>query len=64
MSEEILNDLPIDDLIDLMAKSSDELLEMDKFSSDRFSVERKQREVELIQKVIVAKRAEFSPRLI
>jgi hypothetical protein len=64
VSEEILNDLPIDDLIDLMAKSSDELLEMDKFSSDRFSVEQKKREVELLQKVIVAKRTEFSPRQI
>ena len=61
MTEESLQALPINDLFDLMVKSMNELLAMNKIPHDKLSIKAKQKEVELLQKVIVAKRAEFPP---
>jgi hypothetical protein len=60
MTEEYLNKLPIDDLFDLLVKSVNELLELHK-NQDQLNMILKQKEVELIQSVIVAKRAAEIP---
>jgi hypothetical protein len=60
MIEAYLSSLQIKDLIDLMAKRNEELLELNKFSPNKLAVESKHTEVELIQKIIAAKRSEFS----
>ena len=60
MSEESLHKLPLDDLIDLMVKSADELYVMNRLSHDRDGVVLKLKEVELIQKIIGIKRRRFS----
>ena len=55
MTEESLNKLPIDDLFDLLVKSVNELLVLHK-NQDQLKMISKQKEVELIQKVILAKK--------
>ena len=57
MTEESLSKLPIDDLFDLLVKSVNDLLELHK-NQDQLNMILKQKEVELIQRVIVAKRAD------
>jgi hypothetical protein len=59
MSENDLNRLHINDLLDVMVKSMNELLAINKAPQNNLSIKLKQKEVELIQKVIVTKRAEL-----
>jgi len=61
MTAESLNKMPINDLFDLMVKSVNELLDMHKSNELVTKVDAKRKEVEMIQIVIVTKRAEESP---
>ena len=61
MTEESLHALPLDELLALMVKSVNELLELNKHPQYKFASKSKMTEVELIQKVIVSKKAEFPP---
>ena len=61
MTEESLHALPLDELLALMVKSVNELLELYKHPQYKFASKSKMTEVELIQKVIVSKKAEFPP---
>lgn len=61
MTEENLNKMSINDLFDLMVKSVNELLDMHKYHEHVFRTEIKRKEIELIQRVIVAKRAAEIP---
>lgn len=60
MSESDLYNLSIDELFDLLMKSTRELID---FNCERHEVEyeEKKNEVQLIQRIIVKKRAEFPP---
>ena len=60
MTEESLIALGINDLLDVMVKSVTELLGIDKTPQNKLAIKSKQKEVELIQKIIWAKKAEFS----
>jgi len=60
MTEESLIALGLNDLLDVMIKSVNELLVMNRIPQNKLAVKSKQKEVELIQKVILAKRAEVS----
>jgi len=61
MDEESLNKLHINDLFDLMVKKVNELLDMHNAHEMTTKVDAKRKEVELIQRVIVAKRANETP---
>ena len=61
MNEEALNKMSINDLFDLMVKSVNELLDMHKNHENVFVTELKRKEIELLQRVIVAKRAAEMP---
>ena len=60
MTEADINKMPINDLFDLLMKSTQELID---FNCEQHQVEydEKKSEVQLIQRIIVAKRAEFPP---
>lgn len=60
MYETDLNKLPIDALFDLLMKSTEELMYINCAEHD-IEYEEKKKEVQLIQRFIVAKRAEFRP---
>ena len=60
VSEENLKRIPVNDLVDLMVISVDELLALRKMR-EREKVTLKTKEVQLIQKVIASKRHEFLP---
>jgi len=60
MDEKSLKKLPINDLINLMVKSVNELLELHKTQNQQEMVS-KSKEVQLLQKLIAVKRAEFLP---
>ena len=61
MSEEFLKQLPVKDLFELMTLTIDELLSMHKEGDSTKEIMGKQKEVELLQKIIVAKRANEIP---
>ena len=61
MNEEALNKMSINDLFDLMVKSVNELLDMHKSHENVFVTELKRKEIELLQRVIVAKRPAETP---
>lgn len=61
MDEDSLNKLHINDLFDLMVKKVNELLDMHETHDMITKVDAKRKEVELIQRVIVAKRAIETP---
>jgi hypothetical protein len=65
MTEDTLKDLPLDTLFDLEVQNKNELLEIMekrlKYEEDEIAIGIKKKKVELLRKVIVAKRAEFSP---
>ena len=56
MTEESLIALDIDTLLDVMVKSVNELLVMDKTLRNKSAIKSKQKELELIQKVIWGKK--------
>ena len=58
VSEENLKCIPVNDLVDLMVTCVNELLELRKMR-DREKMISKSNEVQLIQKVIAAKKHEF-----
>ena len=60
MSESDLYKLPIDELFDLLMKETRELVDLT-HSPNKIDYDNKTDEVKLIQRVIVAKRAEFPP---
>ena len=60
MSETDLHELPIDALLELLRKSTEELVYFNCTEHDA-GYKEKRIEVQLIQKLIVAKRAEFAP---
>ena len=60
MTEESLIALDINDLLDVMVKSVTGLLGIGKIPQNKLAIKSKQKEVELIQKVILARRAELS----
>ena len=61
MNEEELHTLHVNDLFDLMVKSLTELSAMHKIRPDKLAIMSKQKYLELIQRIIVAKRSEFPP---
>lgn len=61
MSEEFLKQLPVKDLFELMTLTIDELMSMHKEGDGTKEIMEKQKEVELLQKIIVAKRAAETP---
>jgi len=61
MTEDSLHALPIEELLALMVKSVNELLQLNKYPQGKLTSKLKMTEVELIQKVIVSKRAESPP---
>ena len=61
MSEEFLNQLPVKDLFALMSLTMDELMSMHKEGEDVKLMTQKQKEIKLLQRVIVAKRAAETP---
>ena len=62
MNEEDLNDLRINDLYKLLAKQINELIAMERCKDDKIYINEKQREIDLIQRVLIAKRTAFSQR--
>ena len=60
MSEADLHKLPIDALFDLLMKGTKELIDFN-CEKNEIEYEEKKEEVQLIQRFIVAKRAEFPP---
>ena len=56
MTEESLMVLDINDLLDVMVKSVNELLIIDKTPQNKSAIKSKQKELELIQKVIWEKK--------
>lgn len=60
MSESDLYKLPIDELFDLLMKSTKELIDFH-CTEHELEYEEKKKEVQLIQRFIVAKRAGFHP---
>jgi len=60
MTEESLYTLHINDLLDTMVKSMNELSAMNKIPQNKLAIKAKQKEVELVQKVIAAKKAEIA----
>ena len=58
MTEESLHDLNMNDLIDLMVKSVNELLVLNRQPHDKAAIKRKMDEVERIQKEIGDRRAQ------
>ena len=61
MSEEFLNQLPVKDLLALISLTMDELMSMHKEGDDVKLMKQKQKEIELLQRIIVAKRAAETP---
>lgn len=60
MNEDLLSVIPTNDLFDMMIKSSNELLAIDcRENNDQFVIKRE--ELQIIQRVIVSRRAEFKP---
>ena len=59
MTEDNLNKLCIDELFDLLMKMTKELTDF-KSTQNEIEHDAKKNEVQLLQRVIVAKRAEFS----
>jgi hypothetical protein len=57
MNEESLRKIPLSELFDVMVKAVNELLDMHKNHVHVEKTEGKRKEIELIQRVIVAKRA-------
>ena len=60
MSESDLDNLSLDDLFDLLMKSTRELIDFNCEQNEIGYAEKKE-EVQLIQRFIVSKRAEFPP---
>ena len=60
MTKADLNKLPINELFDLLMKSTKELIDFN-CTENLIEHEAKKEEVQLIQRIIVAKRAEFLP---
>ena len=60
MTEDNLNKLCIDELFNLLMKSTKELTDF-KSTQNEIEHDAKKNEVQLLQRIIVAKRAEFSP---
>ena len=60
MTEADLNKLPINELFDLLMKSTKELIDFN-CTENEIEYEAKKNEVQLIQRFIVAKRAGFPP---
>ena len=60
MSETDLHKLPLDELFDLLMKKTKEFIDFN-CEKNEIEYETKKNEVQLIQRYIVAKRAEFPP---
>ena len=60
MTEDDLHKLSLDELFDLMMKSTKELIDFN-CGKNEIGYAQKKEEVQLIQRFIVAKRAEFRP---
>ena len=60
MTEQDLNKLPIDDLFDIMMKSTSDLIALTHLGHIP-EFEAKKKELQLIQRIIVAKRAAVKP---
>ena len=58
MTEDSLNKLPTDKLLDTLMQSTKELIEL-VHSGNKIEYEAKKHEVQLIQRVVVARSAEF-----
>ena len=59
MTEAYLHTLPIDDLLNLLTENMDELFSTQKNKADKIAIKTMQKKVQLIQRVIISKRAEF-----
>ena len=60
ITTESLHTLYVNDLFALLAKYKNELYAMERNKEDKSAIKSRQKEVELIQRVLIAKRAEFS----
>ena len=61
MNEDSLNNMRLSDLFDLMVKTVNELLDMHKNHEHVSRLDDKRQEVEILQKVILARRAKEFP---
>lgn len=61
MSEDTLKHLSLNDLLQLLELTINELLAMRKTSESVIAIQEKRKEIELMHKVIVARRAEAKP---
>ena len=59
MSEKTLNTIPIRELLNLLTKNNNELYGMERNKEDKLAIREKQKEIELIQRVLIAKKAAF-----
>ena len=64
MTEESLSSISLNDLFDLMVKTMNELLAIEKVPQNREAINDKQKEVELLQRVIVARKSALPPESI
>ena len=60
MTEDVLYKLPIDELLDLMMKNTKELVELT-HTLNKTDYNEKTKKLQLIQRIIIAKKAEISP---
>jgi len=63
MNEEILNVLSTGELLDQLIEATNELIAMHKRHEDKAEIQRKLREIQLIQKHIVARRNEIREKI-
>ena len=61
ITEEELNGLNVDDLFSLLTENLSELFVMEHSKKDRLAIHTKQKEVELIQRVLIIRRSGFPP---
>jgi hypothetical protein len=61
MNEDALNNMRLNELFDLLVKSVNELLDMHKNHEHVSRLDDKRQEIEILQKVILAKRAKKFP---
>jgi hypothetical protein len=62
MIKESLHTLPINKLLNLLTKNNNELFAMERNKEDTLTIREKQKEVEVIQRILIAKKKEPQPK--
>ena len=61
MSEDVSRNLTTEDLVDMLTKSTKELADIINKDGNKTEYENKRHEIQLLQRIIIAKRAEHKP---